>query len=187
MDDMRGLEEMPGLHERVARLELEVALLRGMVAGAPPPAVTQRLARLEPEESFWRSCAVGSMLAFNLLAVLTGVREIQSMWRLSSGGMGFDEALLKHALAISAYLMVYGAALLAAGFWKWSALLRWQGLVLLVFTIFKTFLYDMRTLSQGYRVVSFLALGALLMAISFAYQKDWLHLREGSDAVEALR
>jgi uncharacterized membrane protein len=56
--------------------------------------------------------------------------------------------------------------------------LRWQALLLLVFTIFKAFLYDMRNLSQGYRVVSFLGLGALLMAISFAYQKDWLNLRE---------
>ena len=49
--------------------------------------------------------------------------------------------------------------------------------MLLVFTIFKAFLYDMRNLSQGYRVVSFMGLGALLMTISFAYQKDWLNLR----------
>ena len=53
-----------------------------------------------------------------------------------------------------------------------------QALVLLVFTIGKTFLYDTRNLSQGYRVLSFLGLGALLMTISFAYQKDWLSLRE---------
>jgi hypothetical protein len=45
-------------------------------------------------------------------------------------------------------------------------------------SIGKTFLYEMRDLSQGYRVVSFLGLGALLMAISFAYQKDWLSLRK---------
>jgi uncharacterized membrane protein len=53
---------------------------------------------------------------------------------------------------------------------------------LLVFTIFKAFLYDIRNLSQGYRVVSFLGLGALLLAISFAYQKDWLSLREAETA-----
>jgi uncharacterized membrane protein len=68
--------------------------------------------------------------------------------------------------------------LLAVGFWKRSAFIRWQALLLLVYTIAKTFLYDMRNLSQGYRVVSFLGLGALLMAVSFAYQKDWLALRE---------
>jgi uncharacterized membrane protein len=47
-----------------------------------------------------------------------------------------------------------------------------------VFTIGKTFLYDMRSLSQGYRVVSLVGLGALLMAVSYAYQKDWLALRD---------
>ena len=63
-------------------------------------------------------------------------------------------------------------------FWRRTAFIRWQALILLVFTIGKTFLYDMRNLSQGYRVVSFLGLGALLMTVSFAYQKDWLALRE---------
>jgi uncharacterized membrane protein len=85
---------------------------------------------------------------------------------------------LQQALAISTFLMLYGAALLAIGFWRRSGFLRWQALLLLVFTIFKTFLYDMRSLSQGYRVVSFLGLGGVLLAISFAYQKDWLNLRK---------
>jgi uncharacterized membrane protein len=73
--------------------------------------------------------------------------------------------------------MLYGAGLLTVGFWKRSAFLRWQAIILLVFTIGKTFIYDTRDLSQGYRILSFLGLGALLMAISFAYQKDWLALR----------
>ena len=91
--------------------------------------------------------------------------------------------ICKSSLAISAFLMVYGAGLLAIGFWKRSAFIRWQALILLVFTIGKTFLYDTRDLSQGYRVLSFLGLGALLMAISFAYQKDWLALRESAPTV----
>src|SRR5258708_30910446 len=80
--------------------------------------------------------------------------------------------------------MVYGRILVAIGFWKRTAFIRWQALILLVFTIGKTFLYDMRDLSQGYRVLSFLGLGALLMAISFAYQKDWLALREPAPNAE---
>jgi uncharacterized membrane protein len=138
-------------------------------------AVSLRLAKERPGESFWVNCAGGSTIAFNLTAVLTGVREITAIWAGSS--MTADEGL-QQALAISAFLMLYGATLLAAGFWRRSGFLRWQALVLLVFSIFKTFLYDMRNLSQGYRVVSLLGLGSLLMAISFAYQKDWLHLRE---------
>jgi uncharacterized membrane protein len=122
----------------------------------------------------WRHIAGGSIIALNIVAIVAGVRELNTAWNLSSA---HPEAALKKALAISAFLMVYGAALLAVGFWKRSGFVRWQALVLIVFTIAKTFLYDMRNLSQGYRVVSFLGLGILLMAVSFAYQRDWLGLR----------
>lgn len=121
----------------------------------------------------WLHIAGASVIALNLVAVLACVRELGTLWSTTPT----DESALQQALAISAFLMVYGAALLAVGFWKRSAFIRWQALLLLVFTIAKTFLYDMRSLSQGYRVLSFLGLGALLMAVSFAYQKDWLVLR----------
>jgi uncharacterized membrane protein len=67
------------------------------------------------------------------------------------------------------------------GFWRRSAFLRWQALVLLAITIGKVFLWDMNQLSQGYRILSFLGLGALLLAVSFVYQRDWLNLRAGKD------
>jgi uncharacterized membrane protein len=122
----------------------------------------------------WLQIAGASIIAFNLSAVLTCVRELDRAWRHTTVNPDAD---LQKSLAISAFLMLYGALLLAAGFWKRSAFIRWQALILLVFTIAKTFLYDLRNLSQGYRILSFLGLGALLMAISFAYQKDWLALR----------
>jgi uncharacterized membrane protein len=122
----------------------------------------------------WVQLAGGTVILINLIALLTGVREIEALWPAASN----PEAELQQALAVSAFLMVYGAVLLTVGFWRRNAFIRWQALILLVFTIGKTFLYDMRSLSQGYRVVSFMGLGALLMAISFAYQKDWLSLRD---------
>jgi uncharacterized membrane protein len=123
----------------------------------------------------WRQLAAASIIALNLVAILTGVQEIHALWSYSANN---PTAQLKQALAVSAFLMAYSALLLAVGFWRRTAFIRWQGLILLVFTIAKTFLYDMSSLSQGYRVVSFLGLGILLMAVSFAYQKDWLSLRE---------
>jgi uncharacterized membrane protein len=122
----------------------------------------------------WAKLAGGSIIGLNLIAVFTGVREVGALWPSATN----PESELQRALAVSAFLMLYGAALLAIGFWRRTAFIRWQALILLVFTIAKTFLYDMRNLSQGYRVVSFLCLGALLMAVSFAYQKDWLALRD---------
>jgi len=38
------------------------------------------------------------------------------------------------------------------------------------------FLYDVSELDRGYRILSFIVLGALLLAISFVYQRDWLKL-----------
>lgn len=140
-----------------------------------------RIARSETS-LLWLQLAGGTIIAINLIALLTGVREIEALWPAAASN---PDAELQQALAVSAFLMVYGAALLAIGFWRRSAFIRWQALILLVFTIGKTFLYDMRNLSQGYRVVSFLGLGALLMAVSFAYQKDWLALREPRTARES--
>ncbi len=123
--------------------------------------------------------AAASVIALNLLAIFAGIREIPLLWSANRGLFtNGSESGLQQALAISAFLMLYGAGLLAVGFWRKSAFLRWQGLVLLAISIAKTFLYDVRDLSAGYRVMSFLGLGALLMAVSFAYQKDWLDLRE---------
>jgi uncharacterized membrane protein len=130
----------------------------------------------------WLQIAGGCIIALNLVAVLACVRELDTKWHHISGS---PEADLQRSLAVSAFLMLYGAGLLAIGFWKRSAFIRWQALILLVFTIGKTFLYDTRNLSQGYRVLSFLGLGALLMAISFAYQKDWLSLRDPQPNVQA--
>jgi uncharacterized membrane protein len=150
--------------------------LFGIAALAASAAIALRARRHgDATSASWLQIAGGSIIALNLVAVLAGIRELETAWRPAYGS---PEADLQRSLAISGFLMLYGAGLLAVGFWKRSAFIRWQALILLVFTIGKTFLYDTRDLSQGYRVLSFLGLGALLMAISFAYQKDWLSLRE---------
>ena len=150
--------------------------LCGILAFALSSAIALRANRRQIEEAFptWLTLAAASLLALNLTAILACIRELETVFRNPAADPDID---LQKALAISAFLMLYGASLLAAGFWKRSAFLRWQALVLLVFTIAKVFLYDLRNLSQGYRILSFFGLGALLMAISFAYQKDWLALR----------
>src|SRR5205085_6296799 len=76
--------------------------------------------------------------------------------------------------AYSALWMSYGAALMFAGFWKKSAFLRYQALILITLTVGKVFLYDTSSLDRGYRILSFIALGLLLLATSFLYQRNWL-------------
>ncbi len=65
---------------------------------------------------------------------------------------------------------------MTVGFWRRSSFVRWQALVLIAATIAKVFIYDVSQLDRGYRIVSFIVLGVLLLAISFVYQRDWLQL-----------
>ncbi len=76
----------------------------------------------------------------------------------------------------SALWMAYGAMLMVIGFLRRSAFVRWQALLLIAATTFKVFVYDVSQLDRGYRIVSFIVLGVLLLAISFVYQRDWLQL-----------
>jgi uncharacterized membrane protein len=95
----------------------------------------------------------------------------------------YDVQMARHGLAIlrnfsySALLMLYGAGLMWVGFARKSALLRWQAILLLAAMVIKVFLFDAAALEHGWRVLSFIILGALLLAISYAYQRDWLGLQ----------
>src|SRR3954463_3753682 len=84
--------------------------------------------------------------------------------------------LIARDFTYSALWMAYGAMLMIVGFWRSSAFVRWQALVLIAVTTAKVFIYDTSQLDHVYRILSFIALGALLLAVSFAYQRDWLKL-----------
>lgn len=128
----------------------------------------------------WPALAAATAVAVNALILLAIGLEIDSYWwRLRWHG---DPALYNHyrmyaQFSYSAWFMLFGAVLLSAGFWRRSAFLRWQALLLLAVSITKVFLFDISELSQGFRILSFLGLGALLLAVSFVYQRDWLNLR----------
>jgi|GEM_PF-615997 len=161
----------------------------GLAALAVTAALAWRARReIELESHFWVGSAAVSLVTFNVMALLAGVHEITTYFGVNGSVGANGDAGLAEAFTISAWLMVYAAGLLAAGFWRRMAFVRWQGLGLLVFTIGKVFLYDVRSLGSIYRILSFFGLGIVLMTVSFAYQKDWLGLRETpADPDEAAR
>jgi hypothetical protein len=61
--------------------------------------------------------------------------------------------------------------LLGAGFSLRERVLRLQGLVLLLVCILKLFLYDLRNLETLYRILSFMALGLILLGVSWIYTR----------------
>ncbi|HEX3438599.1 MAG TPA: DUF2339 domain-containing protein [Pseudacidobacterium sp.] len=133
------------------------------------------------EKFSWRYIAGGSVIAVNALIMIAVCLEIHSFWwNQAAAGQtwsGFSEHKMYAQFTYSAWMMLFGAVLLAVGFWKKSAFLRWQALILIAGSIGKVFIVDTGQLSQGYRILSFLGLGALLLTVSFAYQRDWLNLR----------
>jgi uncharacterized membrane protein len=139
----------------------------------------------------WRSLAAVAVLVMNALILMAFSWEIHSFWwylRWHGGGLrGVRDYYRNYQMmrqyamyaqfSYSALFMLFGAVLLAIGFVRRSAFLRWQALVLLAATIAKVFLVDMSELSQQFRILSFIGLGVVLLCVSFAYQRDWLNLR----------
>jgi uncharacterized membrane protein len=142
-----------------------------------------------------KSIAAISVVALNLLALIALTREVADFYtrqvatlrpdsRMRGNAPYFDmhRIDIERDFTFSALWMAYGAMLMVIGFVRRSAFVRWQALVLIAFTIGKVFIYDVSELDRAYRIVSFLVLGVLLLAISFVYQRDWLQLSAKSRA-----
>ena len=91
---------------------------------------------------------------------------------------GYQDIQFAKNLSYSVIWLAYGAGLMLFGFWKRSAFVRWQAIVLLAVTIGKVFVFDTSNLQQGYRILSFIALGVVLMGMSYIYHRGWLKLTD---------
>jgi uncharacterized membrane protein len=153
----------------VHALRIPANLSSGSQSGGPPVLGS------------WRYLPVFSCVLFSLTLLLAVTVEVHHYWFCGAplfqdfcGAAPGTRRAVYAGFTLSAWYMLYGAVLMAVGFWRHSAFFRWQALAILAFSIAKVFLQDISHLSQGYRVLSFLALGVLLLVVSFAYQKDWL-------------
>jgi uncharacterized membrane protein len=136
-----------------------------------------------------RTIAAIAIVAVNALALIALTREVSDYftWQMSPyrttardywqrAYSDIHRIQIERDFTYSALWMGYGAMLMIVGFLRSSSFVRWQALVLIAATIVKVFVYDVSELDRGYRIVSFIVLGALLLAISFVYQRDWLKL-----------
>jgi uncharacterized membrane protein len=155
---------------RFATYAVAIAILGGI-------AVLGKRHAAQAEMIFLDVAVVGvnllSLIALTLEALDYFDRQMLSSGRLASS---YSQLNLARDFSYSAIWLVYGAVLMTVGFRRRSAFVRWQSLILIAFTICKVFLYDVSQLGGSYRIVSFIALGAVLLGISFIYQRDWLGL-----------
>ena len=123
-------------------------------------------------------------IALNLLALIGLTleahdyfsRQVAASYSVAGYTERYTDLHLAWDFSYSAIWLLYGAGMMAFGFWKRDAFVRWQALVLMAFTVGKVFIYDTWSLEKAYRILSFIGLGVVLMAISFIYQRDWLKL-----------
>lgn len=151
------------------------------------------------DDDFARTVARVAVVALNVLALIGLSREVQDYYsrqiiaarptfRLAPGqrwSVNYADTRridIARDFTFSALWMGYGAMLMIIGFLRRSAFVRWQALLLIAATTLKVFVYDVSQLDRAYRILSFIALGVLLLVISFAYQRDWLQLSARSRA-----
>jgi uncharacterized membrane protein len=142
-----------------------------------------------------RQAAAIALVCLNVLALVALSREVADYYRRAQVALPrqryqdwasspWRRLHIEESFSYSALWMAYGTMLMIVGFWRRSAFVRWQALFLIAATILKVFVYDTSELDRGYRIVSFIVLGVLLLAISFVYQKGWLQL-SAADAGKA--
>ena len=120
------------------------------------------------------------------LPVLIVAANVLTLVALSAEAVGFFESRtlagddqtrlrdlgLAKQLSLSVVWALYGAGLLLVGGARRARLPRLLGLALLGVTALKVFLLDLSALDSAYRIVSFIVLGAILLAVSYLYQKS---------------
>jgi hypothetical protein len=125
-----------------------------------------------PDAAIWaRSVTAATLLPATLLS--SGDR--QSIRAVFAAALASCTATLLYEEAsggmLSIALGLEGIALLGAGFAAKERSLRLSGLALLLLCAGKLFAYDLSGLETVYRIASFLCLGVILMAASWAYTR----------------
>jgi len=112
----------------------------------------------------------------NLLTIVAFSLEALGHYTVKMRATGLEPGQLVNLrlaqqLSISVVWTIYGGSMLTVGIARRSKLLRVMALLLLGLTIFKVFLFDLSSLEKLYRIISFIVLGAILLAVSFLYQR----------------
>jgi uncharacterized membrane protein len=99
--------------------------------------------------------------------------------------MDIFKAEQSYKFGLSILWGVYSLLLISLGIWKGSKHLRIGAIVLFGATLLKLFFYDISHLSTLSKTIVFIALGILLLIISFLYNK-YKHLIFDEDRNEPL-
>jgi uncharacterized membrane protein len=112
------------------------------------------------------------ILLFELLTVEVSDTYAHHLWEMDqSNPILLNQVENQKQMALSVAWIIYSLLLILFGIWRKWAWLRWSAIGLFGITIFKIFLFDLSFIGTLYRIFSFIALGVILLAVSYLYQR----------------
>jgi uncharacterized membrane protein len=110
-----------------------------------------------------------------LIVALSGEASGYFDSKIAAGGGGeagrLRDLWLAKQLSLSVIWATYGGVMLVYGRLRRKRMLRLMALALLILTTLKVFFWDLSSLDGIYRIISSIVLGAILLAVSYLYQK----------------
>lgn len=126
----------------------------------------------------WLAVGAGALAVY-----LLSVGLVDEFQRRVGGETALEELQKQAQAALSILWAVLGGAVFVGGIARRVAAGRLFGLALLGLATAKVFIVDLASLDAAYRVLSFIGLGLLLLASSWAYQ-HWMPRAGGGDPSE---
>jgi uncharacterized membrane protein len=155
----------------VAALSLVVAGL--LISYWQSRAAGQEATRAWSEELAWSSglnfCLANGILLLGMTLEIHHLFQRRATLTAAEGIV--DRYPEMEQFVLTAYYALHSIILVTFGLVRSLRLVRILGLVLFAGTSLKAFAFDLKFLDTIYRVLSFLALGALLVAASFLYRR----------------
>jgi uncharacterized membrane protein len=130
-----------------------------------------------------RLALIFTLVALAVLWLVTSVETFsyfQSRASLFESDIDHRHEMWLGQMALSVLWSVYAAVLMAIGFLRRAAAIRWAALGLFAVTIVKVMMVDIAVLQQLYRIIAFLVLGLLLLLVAWGYHKAF-HAKEEAE------
>lgn len=115
----------------------------------------------------------GTLITTQALSVVLLSIEFYDFYRFPALDIYFAFVDFRYArqLSLSIVWAIYASALIGIGIVKKIRILRVLGIILVGVTTVKVFFFDLSELKTIYRIVSFVILGLLLLAVSYLYNR----------------
>ncbi len=110
-------------------------------------------------------------LGLHTVSIILLSSELSNIASLLSSGNYAEVEYLTSRMGYTILWGVYSMALIVYGIWRRHKRIRFFAIGLFGVTLLKLYIIDLADISTGGKIISFIALGILLLTISFMYQK----------------